>query len=55
MICLSEKDFKSHISRMKEWFLAGDYTKIVVNDQIEKSFLVKINLLGKPLKMTFSL
>ena len=32
----SEKDFKTHLSQMKEWFLARGYLEIVVNNQIEK-------------------
>ena len=35
-ICSSEKDFKVHVDRMKEWFLARDYPKNVVNEQINK-------------------
>ena len=35
-ISSSKKDFKGHVDRMKEWFLAGDYPKIVVNEQINK-------------------
>ena len=35
-ICSSEKDFKGHVDRMKEWFLARDYPKNVVNEQINK-------------------
>ena len=35
-ICLSEKDFKGHVDRMKEWFLVRDYSKNVVNEQINK-------------------
>ena len=34
--CPSGKDFKSHVSHMKEWFLAIGYPEIVVNDQIDK-------------------
>ena len=34
--CLSEKDFKSHVDRMKEWFLARDYPENVVNEKINK-------------------
>ena len=32
----SEKDFKTHISHMKEWLLARGYPEIVINDQIDK-------------------
>ena len=35
-ICSSEKDFKTHVSHLKEWFLARGYPKIVVNNQIDK-------------------
>ena len=31
-----EKDFRAHICKMKEWFLAGAYPEKVVNDQIDK-------------------
>ena len=34
--CSSEKDFKSHVSHMKEWFLAIGYPEIVANNQIDK-------------------
>ena len=36
MICSSEKDFKTHFSRMEEWFLVKGYPEIVVNNQIGK-------------------
>ena len=32
----SEKDFKTHISRTKEWFLARGYSEIVFNIQMDK-------------------
>ena len=35
-ICSSEKDFKTHVSHMEEWFLARGYSKIVVNNRIDK-------------------
>ena len=35
-ICSSEKDFKGHADRMKEWLLARDYPKNVVNEQTNK-------------------
>ena len=35
-ICSSEKDFKGHVDRMKEWFLAKDYQENVVNERINK-------------------
>ena len=35
-ICLSEKDFRAHTYKMKEWFLAGSYPEKNVNDQIDK-------------------
>ena len=35
-ICLSEKDFKTHVSHMEERFLARGYFEIVVNNQIDK-------------------
>ena len=53
-ICSSEKDFKTHISQMKEWFLARGYPEIVVNNQI-KLFLAETNLLRKIWKMAFLL
>ena len=37
-ICSSEKDFKGHVDRMKEWFLVRDYSENVVNEQIIKAF-----------------
>ena len=36
MICSSEKGFKTHVSRMKEWFLARGYPEVDVNNQIDK-------------------
>ena len=33
-ICSSEKDFKGHVHKMKEWFLARGYPEKVINDQI---------------------
>ena len=35
-ICSLEKDFKGHVDRMKEWFLARNYQKNGVNEQINK-------------------
>ena len=35
-ICSSEKDFKTHVSHLKEWSLATGYPEIVVNNQIDK-------------------
>ena len=35
-MCLSQKDFKTNVSHMKEWFLARGYPEIVVNNQIDK-------------------
>ena len=35
-ICSSENNFKGHVYRKKEWFLARDYPKNVVNEQINK-------------------
>ena len=35
-ICSSEKDFKGHVDRMKEWFLARYYPENVVNEQINE-------------------
>ena len=35
-VCSSEKDFKGHVDRMKECFLAKDYPENVVNEQINK-------------------
>ena len=35
MICSSEKDFKTHVSHMKEWFLAKGYPELVANSQID--------------------
>ena len=40
-ICSSEKDFKGHVDRMKDWFLARNYAKNVVNEQINKVFFGK--------------
>ena len=44
-ICSLEKDFKMHVSHMKEWFLARGYPEIVVNNQ--NLFLVETSLLRK--------
>ena len=35
-ICSSEKDFKGHVDRKKEWFLARGYPENVVNEKINK-------------------
>ena len=35
-ICSSENDFKGHVDRMKEWFLARNYPENVANEQINK-------------------
>ena len=35
-ICSSEKDFKTHVSDMKEWFLARGYPEIVASNQINE-------------------
>ena len=35
-ICSSEKDFKTRVSHMKEWFLARSYPEIDANNQIDK-------------------
>ena len=35
-ICSSEEDFKGHVDWIKECFLARDYPKNVVNEQISK-------------------
>ena len=35
-ICSSEKDFKAHICKMKEWFLGRGYPEKILNDQIDK-------------------
>ena len=32
----SEKEFKTHVSHMKEWFLARGYLEIIVNSQVDK-------------------
>ena len=40
---------------MKEWFLARGYPKIVVNNQIDKLFLVEINLFRKICSVVFLL
>ena len=32
--CSSKKDFKTHVSQMKEWFLVRGYPEIVVSNQI---------------------
>ena len=54
-ICSSEKVFKTHISHMKEWFLAGGYPEIVVNNKLIKLFLVETSLLRKIWKAAFLL
>ena len=35
-ICSSEKDLKTYVSHMEEWFLARGYPEIVFNNQIDK-------------------
>ena len=35
-ICSSEKVFKGHVDQLKEWFLARNYPKNVVNKHINK-------------------
>ena len=47
-ICSPEKDFRVHICKMKEWFLARGYPEKDVNDQIDK-FVFGKNLLIKKL------
>ena len=32
----SQNDFNAHISNLKDWFLARDYTQKVVSEQIDK-------------------
>ena len=51
----SEKNFKTHVSHMKEWFLARGYPEIVVSNQIDKLFLEETNLLRKIRKVAFLL
>ena len=46
-MCLSEKDIKTHVSHMKKWFLARGYPEIVVNNQVDKVFLVETSPLRK--------
>ena len=36
-----EKDFKGHVDRLKEWFLARDYPENVVNQLINVHVFVK--------------
>ena len=50
----SEKNFKTHVSHMKEWFLVRGYPEIVVSNQVDKLFLVETNLLRKMRKWYFS-
>ena len=58
--CSSENDFKTHVSCMKEWFLARGYPEKVVNNQIDKVVFgrdqsVKKNLeIGIPFVTTYS-
>ena len=51
----SEKDFKTHVFHMKEWFLERGYPEIFVNNQTDKVVLdqsVKENLeSGIPLSL----
>ena len=35
-LCSSKKDFKTHVSHMKEWYLALGSSETVVNSQIDK-------------------
>ena len=55
-ICSSEKDFKTHVSHLKEWFLARGYWEIVVNNEIDKLHFGRdqsFNLLVPPSKNLF--
>ena len=49
-ICSSEKDFKTHVSHMEEWFLARGYSEIVVNNQIDKVVFVRDQSVKKNLE-----
>ena len=49
-ICSSDKDFKTHVSHVEEWFLARGYTKIVVNNQIDKVVFGRDQSVKKNLK-----
>ena len=40
--CSTKKDFKGHVDRMKEWFLAGGYLENVIKEQVNKVGLDKI-------------
>ena len=49
-ICSSEKDFKTHVSHMEEWFLVRGYPEIVVNNQIDKVVFGRDQSVDKNLK-----
>ena len=54
----SEKDFQTHVSHMKECFLARGYLVVVANNQIDKVvlFLVETSLLKRKIwKVVFLL
>ena len=51
-ICSSEKNFRGHVDRMKEGFLARDCPENAVDEQI-KLFFVRAILVGRVLKMVF--
>ena len=44
-----------HVSHMKEWFLARGYPEIVINNQIDKLFLVETSLLRNIWRVAFLL
>ena len=52
-ICSSEKDFKGHVDRMKEWFLARIIQKMWLMNKLIKLFLVRNSPVGRILKMVF--
>ena len=49
-ICSSGKDFRTHVSQMKEWFLARGYPEIVANNQIDKVIFDRDQSLKKNLE-----
>ena len=54
-ICSSEKDLKTHLSHIKEWFLARDYPEKVVNNQIDKVVCGRDQSVKKIWKVAFLL
>ena len=49
-ICSSERDVKTRVSRMEEWFLARGYSEIVANNQIDKVVFGRDQSVKKSLK-----